>query len=216
MEKYLRSTSITPPFVSVYSVLDLIFSRSKSPYTVSENKYTLGISGTTNTLSPILEDKSPSSHDIRPLDLTAINLHQNHPPLAASTTTTARGILNKRDSFQATARSFNQSGRRSSIERTESTSSIGSWKSISRCNSGMISRCDSTNSINNDPQLLQQLPLRERKFRKQQKILLNKARAENQQWYSGFNTNLGESIQAGPDKMNIKEFFLEFDAKKDK
>lgn len=139
---------------------------------------------------------------MHPLDLTAINL-QRLPNLNA---------IGKKESFQASARTFTQSGRKS-IERTESASSIGSWKSISRSNSEMISRCNSMNSNNEIP--LHQLPPRERKFKKQQQIALNKSRVETQKWLSRFNTNLVESFPAGPENMDIKQFFLAFDEKKD-
>ena len=167
MERYLTSPPSVASSVRNASTLPFPFltfslsSRSKSPILPSFTAPLPPEAHRTTipeSLSPISESRAMSPKPSQ-LDLTALNLQRSLPPT-------------KGGSQLSTSRShLSVSGRRS-LERIDSASSVGSWKTISRSNSnagGMISRSDSVSSNNG---LLQTIshPM-ERKFVKYELIV---------------------------------------------
>lgn len=94
-------------------------------------------------LPPIQEEELHNDKTTQQVHLNELNL-QRLP--TSKINSRSNSILSTNRNMQGN--SGRLTSRRNSLERMDSASSVGSWKTISRNESGVISRCDSTNSSN--------------------------------------------------------------------
>eukprot|EP00604_Paraphysomonas_vestita_P000077 CAMPEP_0174824522 /NCGR_PEP_ID=MMETSP1107-20130205/35080_1 /TAXON_ID=36770 /ORGANISM="Paraphysomonas vestita, Strain GFlagA" /LENGTH=955 /DNA_ID=CAMNT_0016052241 /DNA_START=411 /DNA_END=3275 /DNA_ORIENTATION=- len=155
-------------------------------------------------LPPIQEEELHNDKTTQQVHLNELNL-QRLP--TSKINSRSNSILSTNRNMQGN--SGRLTSRRNSLERMDSASSVGSWKTISRNESGVISRCDSTNSSNGIN--LQNMSPLERKMMKKHILALKQHRDETQKWLRGFQTNLQESFHSGPEDIDIKTFFMALD-----